>query len=162
MLISLKTDWFDLLGVQGTFRHLRQHHSSKASILWCCACFMVQLPQPYVTTGKTIVLTIRIFVSRVMSLLLKTLSRFAIAFLPRNSCLLISWLQSPSAVILEPKKRKSVSPSITCIYWCINCGVCGANLSFASLTVCIPRCALLLPSFEYTKNSTLPLAVYVM
>ena len=114
-LISLKMGWFDLLAVQGTFRSLLQHHSSKASILWCCACFMVQLSQPYVTTGKTIALTIRIFVSRVMSLLLKTLSRFAIAFLPRNSRLLISWLQSPSAVILEPKKRKSVSPSISCI-----------------------------------------------
>ena len=103
----------DLLAVQGT---LLQHHSSKASILWCSAFFMVQLSHPYVTTGKTIALTTRIFVSKVMSLF-NMLSRLVIAFLPRSNCLLISWLQSPSAVILEPRKIKSatvssVSPSI--------------------------------------------------
>ena len=108
-LISLKIDWFDLLVVQGTFRSLLQHHSSKASILWCSAFFTVQLSQLYVTNGKTIALTVWTFVSRVMSLLYNTLSRFVIVFLPRSKHL-ISWLQSPSALILEPKKRKSVTP----------------------------------------------------
>ena len=103
-LISLKIDWFDLLAVQGTFRSLLHHHSLKASILWCSAFFTVHLSQLYVTTGKTIALTIQTFVDRVMSPLFITLSRFVIAFLPRNNCLLISWLQSPTAVILEPKK----------------------------------------------------------
>ena len=94
-LISLKIDWFDLLAVQGTFRSLLQHHSSKASVLWHSAFFMVQLSQPYVTTGKTsIALTIQTFVSRVTSLLFKTLSRFVITFLPRSNHLLISCLQS--------------------------------------------------------------------
>ena len=93
-LISLKIDWFDLLALQGTFRSLLQHHSSKASILWCSAFFTVQLAQPYVTTGKTTALTIRTFVSRVTSLLFNTLSRFVMAFLPRSNHLLISWLQS--------------------------------------------------------------------
>ena len=104
-LISLKTDWFDLLAVQATFRSLLQHHSLKASVLWCSAFFMVQLSQPYMTTGKTIALTIQTFIGKVMSLLFNTLSRFVIVFLLRSNCLLISWLQSPSAVILEPKKR---------------------------------------------------------
>ena len=109
-LISLKIDWFDRLALQRTFRSLLQHHSSKTSVLWHSA-FMMQLSQPYVTTGKTIALTIRTFVGRVMSLLFNTLSRFVILFLPRSNCLLISWLQSPSAVILEPKKRKPVITS---------------------------------------------------
>ena len=109
-LISLKSDWFDL-AVRGTFGSLLQHHSSKASILWRSAFFTVQLSQPYRKAGKTKVLTIWTFVERVMSLLFTTLSRFVIAFLPRSNCLLISWLQSPSAVILEPKKRKSVTTS---------------------------------------------------
>ena len=109
-LISLKIDWFDLLLVQVTFRILLQHHSSEAAILWHCAFFMVQLSQLYVTTGKTIPLTIRTFVGRVMCLLLNTLSRFWHHFPAKISdCLLISWLQSPSGVILEPKKRKSVT-----------------------------------------------------
>ena len=103
--------WFDLLAVQRTLRSLLQHHSSKASILWCSAFFTVQLSQPYMTTGKTIALTIRTFVSRVTSLLFNTLSRFVIAFLPRSNHLLIPWLQSPSAVILEPKNRKPVTTS---------------------------------------------------
>ena len=108
--ISFKIDWFNLV-VQGTFRSLLQHHSSKASILWCSAFFMVQLSQPYMTTGKTIALTTRTFVGRVMSLLFNTLSRFVTAFLPRSNHLLILWLQSPSTVISEPRKRKSVTAS---------------------------------------------------
>ena len=109
-LISLKIDWFDL-AVQGTLRSLLQHHSLKIPILWCSAFFTVQLSPPYVTTGKTIALTIWTSVSRVMSLLFNTLSRFVTAFLLRSNHLLISWLQSPSTVILEPKKRKSVTTS---------------------------------------------------
>ena len=96
----------DLLAVQRTLKSLLQHHSSKASILQCSAFFIVQLS--YMTTGKSIALTIRTFVGKVMSLLFNTLSRFVIVFLPRSKCLLISWHQSPSAVILEPKKIKSV------------------------------------------------------
>ena len=111
-LISFRIDWFDLLVVQGALKSLLQHHSSKASILWCSAFFMVRLSHPYMTTGKTIVLTRRTFVSKAMSLLFNTLSRFVTAFLPRNKRLFISSLQSPSAVILEPKKIKSVTVSI--------------------------------------------------
>ena len=115
-LISFRIDWFDL-AVQGTLKSLLQHHSSKASVLRCSAFFMVQLSHPYLTPGKTVALTIRTFVNKVMSLLFSTLSRFVIAFLPRSKRLLISWLQSPPAVILEPKKIKSVtvftvSPSV--------------------------------------------------
>ena len=110
-LISLYIDWFHLLAIQGTFRSLLQQHCSKASVPWGSAFFTVQLSQLYMTTGKTIALTIRTFVHRVMSPLFNTLSRFVIAFLPRSNCLLISWLQSPSTVILEPKKRKSVTTS---------------------------------------------------
>ena len=105
-------DWLDHLAVQGTLKSLLQHHSSKASILWCLAFFMVQLSHPYMTTGKTIALTRWTFVGKVMSLLFNMLSRLVIAFLPRSKRLLISWLQSPSAVILEPKKIKSVTVSI--------------------------------------------------
>ena len=97
----------DLLAVQGTLKNLLQHHSSKASILRCSAFFIVQLSHPYMTTGKTVALTRRTFVGKVMSLLLNMLSRLVITFLPRSKCLLISWLQSPSAVILEPRKIKS-------------------------------------------------------
>ena len=104
-LISFRIGWFDLLAVQGTLKSLLQHHSSKVSILWCLAFFMVQRSHPYMTTGKTIALTIQTFVGKVTSLLLNTLSRFVIAFLPRSKCLSISWLQSPSVVILEPKKH---------------------------------------------------------
>jgi len=111
-LISFRIDWFDLLAVQGTLKSLLQHYSSKASILWCSAFFIVQLSHPYMTTGKTIALTRRTFVSQVMSLLFNILSRLVIAFLPRSKCLLISWLQSPSAVILEAEKIKFVSVSI--------------------------------------------------
>ena len=107
-------DWLDLLAVQGTLKSLLQHHSSKASILLCSAFFIVQLSHPYMTTGKTIALTRRTFVGKVMSLLFNMLSRLVITFLPRSKCLLISWLQSPSAVILEPKNIKpdTVYPSI--------------------------------------------------
>ena len=110
-LISFRTDWLELLAVQGTLKSLLQQHSSKASIIQCSAFFIVQLSQPYVTTRNTIALTIWTFVSRVMSLLFNTLSRFVIAFLPRSKRLLISWLQSSSAVILEPKRRKPVTTS---------------------------------------------------
>ena len=110
-LISFTMDWFDLPTVQGTLKSLLQHHSSKASILWCSAFFTVQLSQPYMTTGKTIALTRRNFVGKVLSLLLNMLSRLVITFLPRSERLLISWLQSPSAVILEPRKIKSATVS---------------------------------------------------
>ena len=102
----------DLLAVQGPPKSLLQHHSSKASILWCSAFFIVQLSHTYMTTGKTITLTRWTFVGKVMSLLFNTLSRLVIAFLPRSKRLLLSWLQSPSAVILQPKKVKSVTVSI--------------------------------------------------
>ena len=108
MLISFRIDWFYFLAVQETLKSVLQHHSSKASSLQCLAFFMVQLSHPYMITGKTIALTIRTFVSRVMSLLFNTLSSLVIAFLPRSKHLLISWLQSPTAVILEPKKITSV------------------------------------------------------
>jgi len=110
-LISFRTDWFDLLAVQGTLKSLLQHHSSKASILWCSAFFIVQLSHLYKTTGKTIALTMWTFVSKMISLLFNMLSSLVIAFLPRSKCLLISWLLSPSTVILEPKKRKCVTVS---------------------------------------------------
>ena len=110
-LISFRMDWFDVLSVQGTLKSLLQHHSSKASILQHSAFFIVQLSHPYMTTGKTIALTRRTFVSKIMSLLFNMLSRLVIAFLPRSKHLLTSWLQSPSAVILEPKKIKSVTGS---------------------------------------------------
>ena len=103
-LISYRMDWLDLLSVQGTLKSLLQHHSSKASIHRPSAFFIVQLSHPYMTTGKTIALTRRIFVDKVMSLLFNMLSVLIITFLPRSKCLLISWLQSPSAVILEPPK----------------------------------------------------------
>ena len=103
-LISFRMDWLDLLAVQGTLKSLLQHHSSKAAILQCSAFFIVQLSHPYMATGKTIALTRRTFVDKVMSLLLNMLSRLVITFLPRSERLLISWLQSPSVVILEPPK----------------------------------------------------------
>ena len=105
-LISFRVDWLDLLAVLGTLKSLLQHHSSKASILWCSAFFIVQLPHPYMTTGKTIALTRQTFVDKVMSLLFNMLSRLVITFLPRSKHLLISWLQSPSAVILEHPHNK--------------------------------------------------------
>ena len=115
-LISFRMDWLDLLAVQGTLKSLLQHHSSKASIFWCSAFFTLQFSHPYMTTGKTIALTRRTFVGKVMSLLLNMLSKLVITFLPKSKCLFISWLQSPSAVILEPPKINchcfQVSPAI--------------------------------------------------
>ena len=111
-LISFTIDWFDLLAVQGTHKCLLQHHSSKASILWRSAFFIVPTLSPYMTTGKTIALSTQTFVGKVMSLLFNMLFGLIIAFLPRSKCLLISWLQSPSAVTLEPPKIKSVTVSI--------------------------------------------------
>ena len=117
-LISFRMDWLDLLAVQRTLKRLLQHHSSKASILQCSAFFTVQLSHPYMTTGKTIALTRQTFVDTVMSQLLNMLSRLVITFLPRSKCLLISWLQSPSAVILELKNIKSVAVSTVCPTGC--------------------------------------------
>ena len=111
-LISFRIDWLDLLAVQGTLRSILQHHSSKASILQHSAFFTEQLSHPYMTTGKTIAMTRQTFVSKVMSLLLNMLCRLVITFIPKIKRLLISWLQSPSAVILEPPKIKSVTVSI--------------------------------------------------
>ena len=110
-LISFRMDWLNLLAVQETLKSLLQYHNSKASVFQCSAFLMVQVSHLYMTTGKTIALTIRTFVSKVMSLLFNALSRFVIAFLPRSKCLLISWLQAPFTVILETKKVKSVTVS---------------------------------------------------
>ena len=110
-LISFKFDWFDVIAVQGTLKSLLQHHISKASILQHSTFFIVQLPHPYMTTGNTIALTRWTFVGKVMSLLFNMLSRLVITFLPRSKCLLISWLQLPSAVTLEPKNIKSFTVS---------------------------------------------------
>ena len=117
-LISFRIDWFDILLVQGTLKCLFQYHSSKGSILQCSAFFMVQLSHPYMTNGKTIALNRWTFVGKVMSLLFNILSRLVIAFLPRSKCLLISWLSSSSAVILEPKKIKSVTVSVVALATC--------------------------------------------
>ena len=114
--ISFRIDSFDLLAVQETLKSLLQHHSSKASILWHSAFFMVQLSHPYMTNGKTIALTRWTFVGKVMSLLFNMLSRLIITFLPRRKLLLVSWLQSSSAVILEPKKTKSVTVSFSSLF----------------------------------------------
>ena len=110
--ISFRIDWFDHLAVQGTLKSLLQHHSSKASIFWCSVFFIVQLSHPYVTTGRTMTLTRWTFVDKAMSLLFNMLSRLLVAFLPRNKHLLISCLQAPSAVALEPPNLKSVTISI--------------------------------------------------
>ena len=113
-LISFRMDWLDLLAIQGTLKSLLQYHTSKASILWHSAFFIIQISHPYMTTGKTIAMTRQTFVSKVMSLLFNMLFRVVITFLPRSKRILISWFQSPSAVILKPPKIKSatVSPSI--------------------------------------------------
>ena len=111
-LISFRMHWLDLLPVQGTLKSLLQHHSSKASVVQCSAFFIVQVSHPYMTTGKAITLTRWTFVGKIMSLLFNLLSRLVITFLPRSKCLLISWLQSASAVILEPRKIKSLTVSL--------------------------------------------------
>ena len=117
-LVSFRIEWLDLLAIQEALKNLLQHHSSKASILQCSAFFMVQLSHPYMTTGKTIALTRGTFVDKVMSLLFTMLSRLVIAFLSRSKHLLISWLQSPSAVILEPPQIKSLTISIVSLSIC--------------------------------------------
>ena len=132
-LISFRTDWLDLLAVQGTLKSLLQHHSSKASILCRSAFFTVQLSHPYMTTGKTTALTRRTFVGKVMSLLLNMLSRLVITFLPRSKHLLISWLQSPSAVILEPPKIKSDSVFSFPIYFSRSDGTRCHDLRFLNV-----------------------------
>jgi len=129
-LIYFRMEWLDLLEVQGTLMSLLQHHSSKASILWSSAFFTVQLSHPYMTTGKTIALTRQTFVGKVISLLLNMLSRLVITFLPRSKCLLISWLQSPSAVILEPKKIQSDSFHCFSIYFPWSDGTRCHDISF--------------------------------
>ena len=118
-LIFFRMDWLDLLAVQGILKSLLQHHRSKVSILWCSAFFIVQLSHPCMTTGKTKALTRQTFVGKVMALLYNLLSRLVIAFLPRSKCLLIPWLQSPSAVILEPPKLKPVTVSIVSSSICL-------------------------------------------
>ena len=117
-LISFRIDWLDLLAVQGTLKSLLHHCSSNASILWCSTFVIVQLSHPYMTTGKTTALTRQTFAGKVKSLLFNMLSRLVITFHPRSKCPLISWLQSPSAVILEPRKIKSVTVSIVSPYIC--------------------------------------------
>ena len=117
-LTSFRIDWFDLLAVQRTLKSLFQYHSLKASVLQCSAFFIVQLSHLYMTTGKTIALTIQTFVRQAMSLLFNMLSRFVRVFLPKSKCLLISWLQSPFTVILNPKKIKSVTVSIVSPSFC--------------------------------------------
>ena len=129
-LISFRMDWLDLLAVQGTLKSLLQHHTSKASILWHSAFFIVQLSHPYMTTGKNIALTIDTFVGKVMSLLFNMLSRLVIAFLLKSNHLLISWLQSPSAVILEPPKVKSITASIVSHLTAISGGTGYHDFSF--------------------------------
>ena len=130
-LISFRMDWVDLLAVQGTLKNLLQHHGSKASILWCSAFFIVQLSYPYMTIGKTIALMRWTFAGKVMSLLFNMLSRLVIAYLPRSKHLLISWLQSPSAVILESPKMKSVT--VSPIYWPCSDGTGCHDLSFLNV-----------------------------
>ena len=146
-MISLKFHWFDLLAVQGTLRRLLQHHSSNTSILWHYTFFMAQLSQLYVTTAKTIALPIGTFVGRIMSLLLNTLSRFVIAFLPRSNHLLISWLQSPSTLILKPKNRKSVT---------------NYNFSPPIFHVVMELDARILVFLIFSLKSTLPLSYYII
>ena len=149
-LTSFRIDWLGLLAVQGTLKSLLQHHSSKASILQCSAFFTVWLSHPYMTTGKTIALTIRTFVGKVMSLLFNTLSRFVIAFLPRSKCLLISRLQSPSTVILEPKKIKSITVSI--VSPCICHEVMGPNAMIFVFWKLSFKPAFSLSSFTFIKR----------
>ena len=127
-LISFRMDWLDLVAVQGTLKSLLQHHSSKASIPQCSAFFTVQLSHPYMTTGKTIALTTRTFAGKVMSLLFNMLSRLVITSLPRSKHLLISWLQSPSIVILEPRKIKS--DTVSTVYPSISHEVVGPDAMF--------------------------------
>ena len=149
-LMSFRTDWFDLLAVQGTLKSLLQHCSSKVSILWCSAFFRVQLLHLCMTTGKTIALTIWTFVGKVMSLLFNTLSRFAMAFLTRNKCLLISWLQLQSTVILEPEKIKSVPVSFFPLL------SIEENRLYLRNYIRLNSCSLLLPNKPCSEQMSLP------
>ena len=150
-LISFRMNWLALLAVQGTLKNLFQHHSSKASILWCSAFFIVQLSHPYMTTGETIASTRWTFVGKVMSLLFNMLSRLVITFLPRSKCLLISWLQSPSAVILEPPKIKSIAVSTVSPSICHEVIGPGAMILVFSMLSFKPT--FLLSSFTFIKSS---------
>ena len=149
-LISFKIDWFDLLVVQGTLKSLLQHHSSKASILRYSAFLIVQLSHPYMTTGKTIVLTRWTFVGKVMSLLFNILSRLVIVLLPRSKRFLISWLQSLSAVILEPKKIKSVI--VSTVSPSVYRGVMGLDAMVLVLRMLSFKPTLLLSYFTFSKR----------
>ena len=154
-LISFRIDWFDLLAVQGTLRSLLQHHSSKASILWHLAFFMVQLLHPFMTTGQTIVLTRWTFVGKVISLLCNMLFRLVIIFLPTSKRLLISWLQSPSAVILKPPKIKSVTVSI--VSPCICHEVMGPDAMILVFWMLSFTPTFSLTSFTLSRGSLVPL-----
>ena len=151
-LISFRMDWLDLLAVQGTLKGLLQHHSSKASVLWHSAFFIIQLSHPCMSTGKTIALTRQTFVDKVMFLFFNILSRLVITFLARSKCLLISWLKSPPPVILEPQKIKSatvstVSPSISyelmgpdamiLVFWMLSFKPNFSLSSFTFITFCL-------------------------
>ena len=149
-LISFRMDWFDLLAAQGTLKSLLQKHSSKASILWHSAFCTVQLLHPYITTGKTIALTRQTFVGKVMSLLLNMLSSLVITFLPRSKGLLISWLQSPSAVILEPKKIKS--DTVSTVSPCISHEVMGPHAMIFVFWILSFKPIFLFPSFTFSKR----------
>jgi len=149
-LTSFRIDWFDLLAVLGVLKSLLQHHSSKISILLHSAFFIVQLSHPYMTTGKTIALTRQTFIGKVTSLLFNMLSRMVITFLPRRKCLLISWLQSPSAVILEPKKIKSVTVSTVSPPTC--CEVMGLDAMILVLWMLSFKPTFSLSSFTFTKR----------
>ena len=150
VLVSFRIDWLDLLAVQGTLKSLLQHHSLKTSILQCSAFFMIQLSHLYMTTGKTIALTRWTFVSKVMSLLFNMLSRFIMGFLPRSSRLLISWLQSLSTAILEPRKIKSVTASTFPPYICHK--VMGPDATILLLWMLSSKPAFLLSSFTLIKR----------
>ena len=155
-LISFRTDWFDLPAVQGILKSLSQYHSSKASILRCSVFFTVQLSHPYMTTGKNTALTRRTFVSTVTSLLFNMLSRFAIALLPRSKRILISWLQSPSAVILEPKKIKSLTVST------VSPSICHEVMGLDAMILVFSECWVLRPLYHSplllsSRRSSVPL-----
>ena len=149
-VISFRIDWLDLLAIQGTLKNLLQNHSSKASILRCSAFFMVQLSHPYITTGKTIALTRQTSVGKVMSLLFNVLSRLVIALLQRSKHLLISWLQSPSAVILEPKKIKFLTVFIISLSICHE--VMGLDVIIFIFWMLIFKPAFSLSSFSFIKR----------
>ena len=149
-LISFRIDWLDLLAVQRTLKSLLQHLSSKEPMLWCSVFFMIQLLHPWLTTGKTIALTRWIFVGKVMSLILNMLSRLVIAFLPRSKRLLISWLPSPSAVILEPPKIKSVT--VSTVYPSISHEVKGLDAMIFSFWMLSFKSAFSLSSFTFIKR----------